>query len=404
MKRIFLTLLAILICYQTATAQTASDVLENGIPVESGEKIFLQYDNNAINYVSAKSLRDVTNPPDFTILKDSTIFLLSKKSINVYLLPLNPLNFSCNTVNKVVIDPINEAATIALGSIFDVLGSFKSAATPPAAIPSKAGKCDTLFHYLDSTINTIQRKLNDNQKSKIVDVFNGLKSLTFIDEKQTIESLLNFKSSISDIENYFKDVELLINKTRVSVNEYDCHSPEIAYSIKYIFNALLKDLSDVLKEQKKRLENLQSVYNLVEKAQKDASIGGGVLGLRWCIKLGEVSPDEGKISIYTITIKDAGYKLSDSNEVGNKELNDILVKTIRLREFQLFVPEVSIGTAFTFFKYNTYGTRTDSTGQQYVASPTENTIRNLNYTAMINFNYYIPNSLLHPLWQIGVGI
>jgi hypothetical protein len=86
------------------------------------------------------------------------------------------------------------------------------------------------------------------------------------------------------------------------------------------------------------------------------------------------------------------------------ESKELIKRTVRVRKFQRFVPEVSVGTAFTFFKYNSYGTTSDSTGQQFVGSPNENMVRNINITTMLNFNYYIPNSPIHPLYQLGVGI
>jgi hypothetical protein len=411
MKKNLLTALAILICYQFATAQKASDVLENGIHLKSGNKIFLQYDTKALKFDAAKSLQDPTNPPDFTTLDDSTIFLVSKNGINVYLRPLNPLNFSYNSENKVVIDPINEAAATALGSIIDVLGTVNpTKAAPPAAAgdkkkkaaPEPPVKCEK-FKTLQTKIELIQTKLSDSKKPKTVEIFKKLKALDFLDETSTKADLVTTKASIAEIENHFKEVAALIDEAKTDVKNYDCDFPE-SFTAQYIFNAILKDLASTMEEQKKRLDNLQTSYNLVEKAQQTASIGGGENGLRWCFKLDEIPSKEGKISVYTISIKESGYKLSDKEEIVSIESKDVLKRTFRVRKFQRFVPEVSVGTAFTFLKYNSYGTTSDSTGQQFVGSPTENTIKNLNITTMINFNYYIPNSPIHPLYQIGVGI
>lgn len=126
--------------------------------------------------------------------------------------------------------------------------------------------------------------------------------------------------------------------------------------------------------------------------------------MRWCIKLDEVPSKEGKISVYTISIKENGYELSDKLEIVSIESKDILKRTFRVRKFQRFVPELSVGVAYTFFTYNTYGTTSDASGQQFVAPPTENSVRNINITTMINLNLYCPNSNIHPLWQIGLGI
>jgi len=409
MKKNILTSLAILICYQFASAQKASDVLENGIHLKTGQKLFLQFDNKVLKFDAAKSLQDPANPPDFTTLEDSTIFLVTKNGLNVYLRPFNPLNYSYNTENKVVIDPINEAAATALGSIIDVLGTvIPTKAAPPAAAGSKSKviippiKCEK-FKTLQTKVELIQTKLTDSKKAKTVEIFKKLKILDFADEASTKAELVIIKASVTEIENHFKEVAALIEEAKTEVKNYDCDFPE-SFTAKYIFNAILKDLATTMEEQKKRLDNLQTTYNLVEKAQQTASIGGGENGLRWCYKLDEVPSKEGKISICTITIKESGYKLSDKEEIVSIESKDALKRTFRVRKFQRFVPEVSIGTAFTFLKYNSYGTTSDSTGQQFVGSPTENMVRNLNITTMLNFNYYIPNSPIHPLYQLGVGI
>lgn len=137
--------------------------------------------------------------------------------------------------------------------------------------------------------------------------------------------------------------------------------------------------------------------------QVKASSGGDDVP-KWYISQKAIAAKEGKISIYTVTIKESGYMLSDSKEIVSIESKEVNKKSLRVRKFQRIVPEVSIGTAFTFFKYNTYGTTSDSSGVLYVASPTENLIRNINITTMINYNYYIHNSPIHPLWQIGLGV
>ncbi len=407
MKKYILSTLIVLICFQFASAQKASDVIENGIHLKTGQKIFLQFDGKVLKFDAAKSLQDATNPPDFITLEDSTIFLVNRNAVNVYIRPINPLNFSYNTENKVVIDPINEAASAGMGSITDVLGTvIRPQSTSPSVPGSKANtnpiKCEK-FKLLQAKVELIQTKLTDNKKAKTVEIFKKLKALDFLDEASTIAALVTIKASVVEIDSHFNEVAKLIEQAKIDTKNYDCDFPE-AFTSKYIFNDIIKDLETTMSEQKKRLENLQTTYNLVEKSQLTASIGGGENGLRWCYKLDEVPSKEGKISIYTITITESGYKLSDKEEIVSVESKNVLKRVVRFRKFQRFVPEASVGTAFTFLKYYSYGTTSDSSGQQFVGSPTENTIQNLNITTMLNFNYYIPNSSVHPLYQLGVGI
>jgi hypothetical protein len=138
--------------------------------------------------------------------------------------------------------------------------------------------------------------------------------------------------------------------------------------------------------------------------QVKASVGGGTDQLNWCIHVGELKAQTGFISDFKVTINEGGYELSEKKEIASKESTELVKKSFSVRRFQKFVPEVSVGTAFTFFEYNTFGTTTDTTGQLVVANPTKNLVQNLNISTMINFNYYIQNSPIHPFWQIGLGI
>jgi hypothetical protein len=403
MKNLFLTILMIFMCYHLSTAQKASDVLEHGMRVNTDEKLFLQYDGKVLKFDLAKSLQDSSNPPDFITLGDSTIFLVSKNGVNAYLKPLNPLRYSYSTENKIVIDPINEAAAVAMGSIIDVLGIVDSLNKGKNIDREYKSKGCAKFDSLKKKVEDIQSNLSDSKKSQINEIFNKLRSLDFADETITISELDTIKTMITEIETYFKKSDSLITLAKTDVKNYNCDSPDV-FTAQYIFNAILKELATQLEEQKKRLDHLQAVYNLAKKAQQTASIGGGDNGLRWCFKLDEVPSTEGKISNYTITIKESGYILSPKEEIVSIESKDALKRTVMIRKFQRFVPEVSAGIVFSFFKYNSYGTTSDSTGQQYVASPKENVVENINITAMVNWNLYSPDNPIHPLIQIGVGI
>lgn len=405
-KKLFI-IAAILICSQQIFAQKASDILENGEPVTKGHRMFLKYDlaDKVLKVDAVKKDQEV----DFTTLEDSIIFLVRKNAINVYLRPLNPLNYSYNTETKVVIDPINEAAANAMGGIIDVITSVAPKKTP--ATGDKKKKEETVaqpcikFEKLKTEVEKIQTKLSSTKKEEILKIFETLKAITFLAEQSTKDALTTAKDEIKVIEDHFKKVDSLITDAKTLTKDFDGCDAIDGFTGKYIFNAILKDLSTTLEEQKKRLTNLQTAYKLVKDMQEKASIGGGTKELEWCIPLNEVASKEGKISIYTVTIKESGYKSSETTkEIVSIESKELIKRTVRIRKFQRFVPEVSVGTAFTFLKYNSYGTTSDSTGQQFVGTPTENTIKNLNITTMINFNYYIPNSPLHPLYQIGVGI
>lgn len=407
MTKHLLTFAVIFICSQQIFAQKASDVLENGRAVKSGHRLFLKYDitEKALKIDAVKKEEDV----DFTTLEDSTIFLVRKNAINIYLKPLNPLNYSYNSEVKIISDPINDAASSALSSIIASLGTTKSSVDEEGG-KKKKGAIKTHLPFLKtctyedfkSEIESIQKELSNSKKDDILKEFEFLKKISFDDEQTTKEELSTSEKNINVINDHFEKIKKEIDTTQSNVNKF-CESSE-SFITKYILNSILNDFLFQIEQQKKRLLILQTAYKLVKDMQEKASIGGGTKQLNWCIPLKEVSSKEGKISIYTITVYESGYKLSEDKEIVATDSKELTKRSIRIRQFQRFVPEVSIGTAFTFLKYNSYGTTSDASGQQYVGTPTENTIKNLNIATMINFNYYIPNSSLHPLYQLGLGI
>jgi hypothetical protein len=391
-------------------AQQAKDILENGIHITSGKVLIIKYDftSKVLKFDVQKSLQDIANPLDFTTLEDSTIFLVSKNGVNAYLRPLNPLNYSYATENKIITDPVNNEGAAALGVIIDVLKTTTRVipATTSNGVTTMApiiyDTCET-FLNIETNLKQIQTLIKDNKKESINKVFIQLKSIQFIDSSTTNKQLRLSEADKLSIESSFTKIENLIESTKKMIDVYNCDKPN-GFITKYIFSSIAKDLSTSYEEQKKRLTSLKSAYDVVEKARDLALVGGGEIGLGWCFKLDEIPSKEGKISLYSLTIKESGLKLSDKTEIVTSESKDIIKRTFRVRRFQRFVPEVSVGSAYTFFKYNTYGTTKDINGQEILASPTENYIKNLNITTMLNFNYFISNSPINPLWQIGVGV
>ncbi len=411
MKKILKTILVILfINCHFVIAQTTTDEFENGIKVNTGEKIFLRFGSGKLSYASAKTLLDIANTPDFHTLEDSLIFLVSKSGVNIYLNPLNPLNYSYTTEVKEIADPIDQVVSKAFGSIDEVLGSItKKGSTPGPNNPKvKANvkvndSCQVLKNAIEFNLKTIEDLLKKDQKVEITDQFKLLKKLSFLDEATTISELDKIEKKIDPITKYFTNTDNLIEATKKLIDGYKCDLTN-GYVANYIYNIIIKDFKTIIAEQKKRLENLQKAFKLVKDAQEAATNEGNLLGLKWCIKLDEVPSRDGNISLYTVTIKESGYKLSDKDEIENIETKEVLKRTLRLRRFHKYIGEVSVGTAYTFYKYYTYGTTSDSTGQQYVSDPIENTIKNINISTMINWNLYSPGNNVHPLIQTGVGI
>lgn len=401
--------------YRLAVAQTASDVLEKGIRVRSGEKIFLKYDK-VLKYDVGISLNDVANPRDFITLPDSSIFLVSKTGVNIYLLPLNPLNFTTASEIKEITDQINEESSAAFGRISEIVkmaettkeisvpGPKKPKGKPAPAIKQQVTIIDTCsgFNNIEIKLKSIDSFLKDSQKIKIVSLFEKLQKLTFEEEGITISQLTLIEKDMQSIENRFAKIDTLVNDTKKSIEAYNCDKTG-GFIIKFIFNTIANELSNIFQAQRKRLTNLQKVFKIAKDFQLLASAGGGP-GLKWSIPFSEVPSSTKKISIFTVTLKEGGFKLDENKEIVTGELKEVTKRIIKIRKFQLLVPEISTGIVYTFFKYNSYGTTTDGNGRQTVAPPVANEVKNINISTMVNFNLYSPNVDVHPLFQVGVGL
>ena len=471
-KKIALILI-VLFCNHFLVAQNASDVLEKGIRIKTDEKLFLKYKlkDNTIRFFIQKDI--IFNAANFEPLNDE-LFLSNKRSVNVYVRPLNPLNYSFEAESKLVLDPINQAASQALGSIFDVLKV--AGVTPPDigmqedASHGEKNLCTSLNNNIIE-IEDIRKALENDNKGEINKLFTKLKSLDFEDKNLTIDGLNNIKKSIAKIEMHFNHVESRINTSKIKAQDhfkevenkikkdtdsankeikdnlnkinkkskllmveikkrkkdhqnisnylneisslselkevekfkYDCLE-ESHYFVYLYLDVQLKDLETKMLAQKKRLENLKKVYKLVDDRKGEAMKNEVDKGCDWCLELKTVTLKKDSLVQVTITLKEGGYKLSDKGEIESVEFKDKASKIFKVRKFQQFVPEVSVGIAYTAFEYNTYNTTTNSNGDIEVADPLKKDISNLKISTMINFNYYIANSPLHPFLQIGAGI
>lgn len=389
-------------------AQTASDVLRNGIRIGEEQKIFIKFQNKGLRFAFAKSLQDPSNPPYFTTLKDSAIILAPSNSTTVYLLPLNPLNYSFTSKNTVIIDPINQEVSKAITDFSTIFSTIKKTMIlpgKPAAGKIKQTKAARVscpsYNSMQQHFDIINKQLLNDQKPLLVEQFGKLKELDFADKEQTWEKIELVRTKLEDVEDHYAFIERSIKETYDDLPNYDCEDAALA---KQLFIMNLESMKAKVIEQRKYLKNIKKMYDLVHEEWIKAAKGGGSDGLRWCIELEEVPSERGKISVYTLAIKKAGYKLSSENEIIAEDESSVTKSTIKIRRFQRFVPEVSVGIAYTAIDYYTYGTTSDETGQSYIAAPSEDQVKKINLSTMINFVYFVPNTDILPFYQLGVGI
>ncbi|MDX1718720.1 MAG: hypothetical protein R3353_01040 [Salegentibacter mishustinae] len=268
-----------------------------------------------------------------------------------------------------------------------------------------ADSCEKNFETIIESIEKLNGEIKIYKENNPVSQnFKKLQTLKFEDEGQTESELAEIKMGMVIDKATFVSIEEKIKDTNKKIENLTCDP--VANELVYKFQArtLVKELTELKDIEFKKFLALEKIYEIVKNHQVKASQGGGVDGLRWLYPLDFISSSKDKISIYDLAMKKGGYSINNKEEITTTALKDTLKNTIRVRRFQRFVPEVSVGTAFTFFKYHTYGTVSDSTGQNFVGSPVEKELRNLNITTMVNFNYYLEDSPLHPFYQLGFGV
>ncbi|XZF14082.1 hypothetical protein ACTHGU_20070 [Chitinophagaceae bacterium MMS25-I14] len=410
----YLMFLAVALCSITiASAQKARDVLEDGIVVKENQKIFLSVTDKALWYACSKT------PYNPHPLGDSAIFLPRSTAVNVYMAPLNPLNYSITTGNQLILDPIDEVAAQAYGSIIGMFdnviqfntpaGSTKAAAMalPHLARPApKKGAapppatCN--FDNLIALYNTINMALGQDKKADVAKTFSALAALDFKQQAVTVAAIGSAKSDIDAIKKFYSDIDGNIKQLSTDVAAFKCDDNNgYVFIVQNIFNGLIRELKAAKDAQYKRVTNLDKCHALVAKAAMDAAKTDGI---DWCVRLDAVPAPKGKLSVYTVTVNTDGYVLSADNEIVAATPKQIIKQTIIVRRFQRFVPEVAAGVAYTLLSFPKYGTTTDSlTGKQYVSDAGTDIVKRLNVSVLLNYNYFIPNSLIHPFIQLGVG-
>jgi len=408
MKYLRLFILFIILINKSLLGQTSSDILEDGITVEKNDNIFLKLSDKTIKYfIGEHPTRPVT-------LKDSVIFLVKNESVNIYLKPLNPLSYSYKSENKIIVDPVDEAAAKVFTSIKDLIDKVTSIGSGAREFKDTSGTFpkDYSFDDLLNLYIKIKDSLKNDYKNDINAEFKSLKSLSFNSEEDTKEAIAASEKNITAINAHFKYLEdqfkSLLDKTD-SLNK-DRFSVSDLFTLKYVFRQLCTELKNIKNEQYKRVKNLIKVFDLVQGAYKDAKENKD--GLEWCVYLAEVPCPRGKISIFTVTIHQSGYRLStdDDKEVIKDEIIEdeqkmIVETTIRVRGFQRFIPEVSVGIAYTTLNFPTYAVETDTvTEKNYVGEVRNEVINRINISAMLNYNFYIPRSPIHPFIQFGTGV
>lgn len=415
MKKIFAAILIFFTinCY----SQKVSDILENGIVVRAKGGIYLQLKKNEILFETE------TSSGNFDPLKNEAFFLLKGRGANIFISPpLNPLNYSTSIETTFEPDAINAAAGDALSSIISGISSIqklidgdKSNNFKIARITQKDGKnrapasetdplikCQTELEDIKKDFDDLAQLFKSDNRSELEKVFNDLKLLDFEDKTLTQNGIDKAKKDRTPIESHFNAIKDKLKSTGDDIDLYkECApSPVESFIYVYVLGKMIEDAQLIHKTFTTRLKNLDNAIASVEKTYNNS--GGD--GRNWYILLERVSMQDEKIASTKVKINIDGYTLNDSKEIIRATANEVVSTTLKFRKFQRFVPEVSAGIAYTQLRFPKFSTATDpATNKLRVVEAGEEKFKQMNFTSMINFNYYLPNSPLHPFWQIGMG-
>jgi hypothetical protein len=422
MKKFLISLLG-LCCLGTGYAQTTSDVLENGIAIKSRNKIFLKFNGESIQYDIGKHAKD------YIALTDSIIFLPSRSAINIYMRPLNPLNFTSENHLSFTPDPIDKAEDGALATVISLISSMPSPAAPPAGPGGVAGNkeaavrfekgrkgtakrkqqnkepaCTTPFNEIKNQIDRVAQALDNHYKDSINIIFKELKALSFVNEAGTLDQIEKLQNRANGIRLYFNGIKISMEQLNQKIARYFCGDSIESFLVKQQFHFIMGELQKVLDPQLKRVNNLDLCFGMMNDAIKEIKNAEDEEDIRWKLHIQQVPCNRGTISVSTVSIQEAGYELSKDGEIVKTEKKEKFKRTIRIRRFQRFIPEASAGVAYTSLTFPKFGTATDSAGKQHVANAGEDVLKKINFTVMLNYNYFITNSAVHPFFQVGTGI
>ncbi|HEY4288018.1 MAG TPA: hypothetical protein VGN00_13025 [Puia sp.] len=374
------------------SGQTTSDILENGKRIDKSNEMRFKFQGDIISYQAFDKKRSSYFP-----LSDS-VYFLSDDQVLIYFTTLNPLNYSVEGQVTVTDDALSKAEDGALGTIIDALKKM----TPLAGGAGAAGDTAS-FDDVNGQLDALQAALDNDQKKAIAASFNQLKQISFDKPDDAKELLAQGKKDLDNFAAFYTDRTNQVADVQKKISRYFEKGPDPAHDpvlARDFFNRQFAELNRQLQTQLVWLNNLKKSYTLIVTAWKNSiKVDGELL-----TALPPVTVDRGKIANLSLAVSQDGMALSDDNDIVTAGKKVLATRVLRFRRFRHWVFEMAAGTAFTFIEYPKFGTATDSaSGKTVVADGGKETFKRFNLTAMFNWNYYIPNSNIHPFIQMGVG-
>jgi hypothetical protein len=410
-------LLGFLITAAQLFAQNASDVLENSIKCREGNIYLIPELKEGIFEYSHNGMKT-----DFGELKDSNIFQIPE-SYKIYILALNPLNYSYSDTGIVKSDPIDQRAMEAMAGIFDRLNVGTGLA--PALQPDEvlqmakavversrgdkvsAGLKPDLAALADKLVLQEIRNLQDDLETwsgeDLLVKFGGLKKMPYKEEVPTKNAVA---ALVLENEEKWKELKGIDQRITTMQEVLMAKMEATAYldsawQRNFMLFLVVERLMHKRDAGKMQLDEYTTVLNFVDKTingWKSYTVDG-----QWFIRIESTSLERGKICLQHVRVFESGFALKEL-QIAKTPSREVLATPFRLRRLNAFVPEVAAGVFYTGLNYPVYGTATNAAGEMVVEEAKNESINRMNLAAALNITLNMPNSMLLPFFQLGAGL
>jgi hypothetical protein len=324
----------------TLWSQSVQDIVWHGTVVARNGGIFLAYDS-----LGGQIKWRVSGTTEYESLDEKALFLAKGNKIPVFVAPYNPLRISCSKVTNTISDKQNSEAEKALAKI---LGVIKEKWEP---VSSMVAYSDTNTNY-----NSLVEAKIESLKSNI----EKMKKLDYKEQAPTRSAIIDVRKELDSVQAICAEI---IRKGR-----------PITSKIVTLQSSLIQ---------------AEVAYNRVS-ALMEASLPSEWKNC-WCLQLADIAVGSDSNTQCKVTYRDA---VTDTV---------IAERTMTIRAYQRFIPEVSGGIGWTDFEYVNYGVHKDSSGNNVVTG-TKDRLRNFRLSVALNYLYYVDHSPVLPFLQLAGGV
>lgn len=388
-------------------SQNTVQILNNSDYLKNGNKILIDFRNSEFDYLVPPAYQSIEGSYGSIELSDSLIFQLKGFDAYFYIKPFNPINYSIKFDYELIDDPLSEIEKKSYSEILKIIESiFDGPGTSGYGPPSSAisSSCSSSREEFIEQLEMFKIRAKEQiTQQKVAEIFKQLKEIDFEDKQETKESIEKVEESINQLKQLLDEFDSDKTELFKCISEFDIADNDTEYLLKEMFKIEANKIDDDLSGIKDSFKLLLEIYLSVSETYKIASKGDGNK-LKWAIPLKRVKSEKNKLAKISLIALKSGYGLNEEMEIVKTPESELAKKTFFTKKFKRFIPELSLGVAYTLLDYSTYETTQDTMGNMIVGQPINNELSQLNLSTMLNFNYFLPNSNILPFYQLGVGI